>query len=119
MKIRRVRALKISGRTRSPNHDPSSNGMPIMYNVAPAYIGWRTIAYGPVLMTRCPRSSWIFITGAANEFSRKVSHTIRAPFAFTTSLQRIGFALVKLPDGAAAVESVLFDYKVGAEKQLR
>jgi hypothetical protein len=34
------------------------------------------------------------------------------------SLQRIGFALVKLPDGAA-VESVLFDYKLGAEKQLR
>ena len=33
------------------------------------------------------------------------------------SLQWIGFALVKLPDGAA-VESVLFDFKVGAEKQL-
>jgi hypothetical protein len=34
------------------------------------------------------------------------------------SFQWIGFALVKLPDGAA-VESVLFDLKVGAKKQLR
>ena len=33
------------------------------------------------------------------------------------SFQWIGLALVKLPDGTA-VEPVLFDFKVGAEKQL-
>ena len=42
---------------------------------------------------------------------------IHAPCTFTMSSQWIGFALVKLPDGAA-VESVLFDLKVG-KKQLR
>src|SRR6476660_4345405 len=37
--------------------------------------------------------------------------------AFAKSFQRVGFALVKLPNGGA-IESVLVDLKVGAEKQL-
>src|SRR4029079_11905555 len=35
----------------NPQRDPSASGVPIRYTEALAYIGWRTIAYGPVEMT--------------------------------------------------------------------
>src|SRR5580693_3970071 len=33
------------------HHEPSANGVPRRYKDALAYIGWRTIAYGPVETT--------------------------------------------------------------------
>src|SRR5262249_41642572 len=35
----------------SPQYEPSASGVPTRYSDPLAYIGWRTIAYGPVEMT--------------------------------------------------------------------
>src|SRR5262249_16998270 len=43
----------------SPHHDPSASGIPTSSQNAPAYIGWRTYAYGPVSMTCWPSSTRI------------------------------------------------------------
>src|SRR5882672_7343024 len=44
---------------KSPHHEPSATGVPISKGSTPAYIGWRTTAYGPVEMTVCPSATWI------------------------------------------------------------
>ena len=35
----------------SPQYEPSASGVPKRYRGALAYIGWRTITYGPVEIT--------------------------------------------------------------------
>jgi len=35
----------------NPQSEPSASGVPTRYNDALAYIGWRTMAYGPVEIT--------------------------------------------------------------------
>src|SRR5215471_11119831 len=42
----------IAATTKSPQKDPSANGVPSTSSNPPAYMGWRTTAYGPVEMTR-------------------------------------------------------------------
>src|SRR5258708_5759271 len=42
----------------SPHSEPSISGAPTIRNRAKAYIGCRTSAYGPLLITVCPRSAW-------------------------------------------------------------
>src|SRR5260221_10793685 len=46
-----MRAGIIATMAGGPHHEPSAIGMPRSITTVPAYIGWRTSAYGPVEMT--------------------------------------------------------------------
>ena len=62
-----MRAGIIATMAGSPHHEPSAIGMPRSITTVPAYIGWRTSAYGPVEMTF--RSGAISMVADVNEFS--------------------------------------------------
>src|SRR4029079_13782448 len=48
---RHIRKSIIATTGTSPQYEPSAKGVPTRYSDALAYIGWRTIAYGPVETT--------------------------------------------------------------------
>src|SRR5262245_45450397 len=48
---RQIRNGIIAATVSSPQYEPSASGVPRTYRNALAYIGWRTIAYGPVEIT--------------------------------------------------------------------
>src|SRR5262249_9202223 len=45
-----------SGTAATPHPEPSSIGMPSNQSMLPAYMGWRTMRYGPSVTTRCARA---------------------------------------------------------------
>src|SRR5262249_22345812 len=52
-KSRQSRKGIIAATGTSPQYEPSASGVPSRYRDALAYIGWRTMAYGPVTITVC------------------------------------------------------------------
>src|SRR5262249_57577252 len=50
-KSRHIRNGIIPAIGTNPQYEPSASGVPRRYRDPLAYIGWRTIAYGPVEMT--------------------------------------------------------------------
>jgi hypothetical protein len=46
--------------SRVHHHAPSASGIAMNSQIAPAYIGWRTYAYGPVSITFWPFSTLMF-----------------------------------------------------------
>src|SRR5262249_53297733 len=48
---RHIRKGIIAASGANPQYEPSASGVPKRWSDPPAYIGWRTMAYGPVEMT--------------------------------------------------------------------